>query len=98
MTSRQALSAEAAVTDTAGLWFGIIESQAIHRSTFGSVRDAQHRDPHLHQRLEQPRPPVRSSETADEILQKATNRPDSPHAEGRLARDKLRSGGSHGIT
>jgi hypothetical protein len=40
------------------IWFGVIERQAIHRGTFGSVRDLTS-DPRLHQRLEQPRPPLR---------------------------------------
>ena len=51
------------------VWFGIIERQAIHRGTFGSVTRPQRQDPRLHQRLERPlptpssgpRPPTRSS-------------------------------------
>jgi hypothetical protein len=35
------------------VWFSIIERQAIHRGTFGSVKDLNAQDPRLHHRLEQ---------------------------------------------
>jgi transposase len=42
----------------AEVWFAIIERQAIHRGTFGNVRETHHRDQDIHRRLEQPRPPI----------------------------------------
>ena len=41
------------------VWFGIIERQAIHRGSFGSVTDLNRRYPRLHRRLERTLPPVR---------------------------------------
>ena len=41
------------------VWFGIIERQAIHRGTFGNVRELTTAIKKLHRRLERPGPPVR---------------------------------------
>jgi hypothetical protein len=42
MTSRPAFSAETGVTEHCWSLLGIIERQAIHGGTFGSVRDDHH--------------------------------------------------------
>ncbi|MGH8823184.1 MAG: hypothetical protein ACRDVN_01735, partial [Jiangellaceae bacterium] len=49
------------------VWFSLIEGQAIHRGTFGSVNGL-HTKIRPHQRLERPLPPLHQDQTADQIL------------------------------
>jgi hypothetical protein len=58
------------------VWFSLIEGQAIHRTTGGSVNEL-HTKIRLHQRLERPPPPLHPDQTTEQIVNNANRRKSS---------------------